>query len=158
MSRSVLAAGPPEKETTMKTGLWVLIGTLLALGLLAAGCSPRSETSATGNANEAMPAPGDAGMIEVGLKEFTITLTPDKAPAGNIMFHIKNEGKALHAITVKGQGIDKSSANLKGGETGVLQIDNMKAGAYEVTCPVGNHTDRGMVTKFTVTVPGIPAK
>lgn len=132
---------------------WIPLGVLLAAGLLLAGC--RQQAAAP--ANPSPPAPttmdrtGDTTMVMVSLKDFTITLTPNSAPAGSVMFHISNDGKALHSIRIEGSGIDKDSATVQAGEKTTLQVDNLKPGTYEIDCPVGNHEERGMKTTFTVT-------
>jgi len=129
------------------------LGALLVAGLLLAGC--RQQAAAP--ANPSPPAPmtmdstGDTAMVMVSLKDFTITLTPATAPAGNVMFHISNDGKALHAIRIEGNGLDKSSADVNAGEKTTLQVDGLKPGAYQIVCPVGNHEEKGMKTTFTVT-------
>ena len=134
---------------------WIPLGALLAAGLLLAGCRQQAAPEPANPSDSAPPttmtSTGDTTMVSVSLKDYTITLSPKEAPAGNVMFHITNDGKDLHAIRVEGKDLDKSSANVKAGEKTALQIDNMKPGTYEVDCPVGDHEDRGMKTTFTVT-------
>lgn len=139
------------------TILWMLVLASLALTSLT-GCPPRTAQNHIGQervpANkEQTPAVTDtanATTVKVNLTEMKITMQPDPAPAGNIVFTISNTGHRVHAIIIKGQGIDEHIPNLQPGERAILRIDNMRPGAYAVYCPVDNHAELGMRMTFKV--------
>jgi uncharacterized cupredoxin-like copper-binding protein len=136
----------------MKDALWKW-GWLLAAALLViilAGCPPRQ--TAQGPEDDRMAGTEERTTeVSVSLTEFAIKMEPDSAPSEDVVFNVRNEGNAGHAFEIEGQGIEEETRVLQPGESETLRVENMRAGSYEVYCPVGNHEDRGMKTTFTVT-------
>jgi len=88
--------------------------------------------------------------MKVTLSEYKIEM-PASLPPGPTTFNVTNTGSKKHNLEIKGQGTDeKLDSDLKQGETGTMQID-LKPGAYQALCPVGNHDHKGMKFEFTVT-------
>jgi uncharacterized cupredoxin-like copper-binding protein len=66
-------------------------------------------------------------------------------------FKVTNAGTFVHNFRIVGQGIKKQlDSNLQPGETNTMQVA-LKAGSYEVDCPVAGHADQGMKLDLTVT-------
>lgn len=127
---------PPTREwTSPMRQTTLLIRALiaaLAVSVTAGACSP------------------DENTVKVKLKEFAFEM-PAKLPAGPAVFVVENLGQADHNIKIEGQGIAAEfERDLAPGETGRLKVD-LKPGTYEVTCPVGRHTQLGMRLTLTVT-------
>ncbi|MHB9026065.1 MAG: cupredoxin domain-containing protein [Armatimonadota bacterium] len=128
-------------------GLIVLAG-LLAVGLT--GCPPRTAGRSQGD--------GSVGgtqerltQVAVEMTEFAFTITPERVPAGDVIFNVRNTGNTVHVFEIEGQGIERETPRMQPGERTTLQVENMRPGTYEVYCPVGNHEERGMRTTFIVT-------
>jgi len=97
------------------------------------------------------PAPTAGGtVVEVTLTEWRIDM-PVSVPAGMTTFKVTNAGTFVHNFRIIGQGIEKQfDSNLQPGETNTMQVE-LKAGSYEVDCPVAGHADQGMKLQLTVT-------
>lgn len=90
-----------------------------------------------------------AGAVQVSLREYAIDM-PHTLPAGPTTFAITNNGAVQHSFTIEGQGIEKElEQNLQPSEKATLQI-NLKAGSYDVYCPVDAHEGKGMKVQLTV--------
>lgn len=122
-----------------------LVGIVLLLLIAFFGCqAPKEGEQGTRSAG------ATERTVEVNLTEFKIDM-PATLPAGPTTFKVTNTGAAPHNFEIEGQGIEQELAtNLTGGQTGTLKVD-LKPGTYEIYCPVGDHKDKGMTTKLTVT-------
>ncbi len=87
--------------------------------------------------------------VKVDLTEWSINLSSSTVQAGLVRFALTNTGNAPHALAIAGNGVDRRSGNLSGGQSETLEVE-LKPGTYQIWCPVGNHKDRGMVAEFTV--------
>jgi uncharacterized cupredoxin-like copper-binding protein len=82
---------------------------------------------------------------EFELKPAEITL--DKP--GTYVFKAVNSGETVHALEVEGQGIEEETEEIEPGQSAELKV-KLKAGTYELYCPVGGHKEEGMEGKLTV--------
>lgn len=148
---------------------WVRLGILIALlggGALACeypGVAHPLAAQAGGGkplaaAREAPAKPKEAppqtsgnpeGEVPVGLKDFF--LDPDRlsVKAGKAAFSLKNLGRFTHDFRVEGQGIDERAPKVGVGHSLRWEI-TLKPGEYQISCPISNHADRGMVGVLTV--------
>ena len=95
------------------------------------------------------PAAGRSA-VSIVATEFKFTPANLDVKAGQATFKLRNDGAAPHALEVDGNGIEKSSQVIQGGQTTELKVA-LKPGRYEIYCPVGNHRDMGMEGTLTVT-------
>ena len=118
---------------------------LLALALALSVSTAAHATHAASAGNAA------ADTVSVTLTEWKVELSPEKVPAGDVVFSIRNQGKIPHGFEIEGGGIEKSVTNIPHGGTGMLRA-TLKGGSYEAYCPVGrgSHKMLGMVTSFEV--------
>jgi uncharacterized cupredoxin-like copper-binding protein len=92
--------------------------------------------------------------VKVTLSDFKIAMPMD-LKAGKTRFFIANTGKNEHNFELEGttgDGAgkeDKLMMNLDPGDSTHLDVD-LRAGTYNVYCPVANHADKGMKHKLTV--------
>jgi len=108
-----------------------------------AGESPTQNTSTEASNNERRTVP-------VAMDEFTYHM-PAVMPAGPVTFKIENDGQLKHNIRIQGQGIDETfEEDIDPGDTKTMDL-TLKPGTYDITCPVGNHTERGMKMELEVT-------
>ena len=132
------------------TGRWVLmsIATVAVLGTLLAACGGGSGGSA---------ATGQS--VAVTEKEWQITIGGTTLHAGNgdaqvkagsVTFNIKNDGTIQHAFEIQGQGITQKTSNINPGSTASLTV-TLKAGKYQVWCPIPGHKQAGMWGSLTAT-------
>lgn len=98
---------------------------------------------------EAGPAGPAKATIRIGLKDFK--LAPDKTvgKAGTITFHLVNEGRYTHDFRVEGEGVDEKAPKVGQGHEREWKID-LTPGAYRISCPISNHSKRGMTGTLVV--------
>ena len=89
----------------------------------------------------------EPAQVSAKLSEWTIQLSETTVPAGPVDFTITNTGSIPHGFEVEGHGIEKETALIKPGEKTTLTL-TLKAGDYEIYCPVGedSHKKLGMDT------------
>lgn len=96
---------------------------------------------------------GDAGAgdgLEIVLSDFAVEPSPGSLEPGTYTARVVNEGGTVHALKVDGPAGETESAELQPGESVDLELDLSEAGEYELTCPVGDHRDRGMEASLAV--------
>jgi plastocyanin len=123
----------------MKRNAMLATGSIV--GLLLAGVTAAAWSS----------PPGDPAKVTARLSEWTIQLSETMVPAGVTEFTIANAGSIPHGFEVEGPGIEKETALIQPGSKATLTLD-LKAGEYEIYCPVGgeSHKKLGMVTHLRV--------
>jgi len=116
----------------MRIALWALLG----LALLAPSCGGGDEESEpTGAARE---------TIEVVATDFAFEPAAIEVDEpGVYAFRLVNQGDSTHALEVEGEGAEAATADIGPGDSAELKIE-LKAGSYELYCPVGNHKELGM--------------
>jgi uncharacterized cupredoxin-like copper-binding protein len=151
----------------------LLIAAIASVGMT--GCSKKTEeevsttidsaTEKIGNAVDTLGAKidriGDDSadvanrqQVDVTLSDFKIGMPMNLKP-GQTRFNISNTGKTEHNFEIEGATgdadgkEDKLMANLDPGEKTHLDVD-LKAGTYNVYCPVDDHAKKGMKHKLTV--------
>jgi plastocyanin len=92
--------------------------------------------------------------VTVTEREFRITPSARTIPRGRVRFLVKNTGRYPHALAIRGAGLNKRTAVIKPGKSGVLVVD-LRSGSYALWCPVPGHAARGM--KATVHLAGAAA-
>ena len=154
----------------------IAVGLLAALALAAAGCAPNASTGASASAN----AGGGGTTVNVTVEEFSVTPESDSAPAGDVTFHVTNDGpKDIHEFVIvktdlapdalptaedgsfdeEGEGVEVID------EIEEIAVDesqdvtvNLEAGAYVLLCnrvetedgETESHYAMGMHAAFTV--------
>jgi uncharacterized cupredoxin-like copper-binding protein len=74
-------------------------------------------------------------------------ITLDKART--YVFKAVNTGGIIHSLEIEGNGIEEETPILDPGQSANLKV-NLKAGTYEIYCPVGGHAEQGMEGTITV--------
>jgi FtsP/CotA-like multicopper oxidase with cupredoxin domain len=116
--------------------LFALLAILLAFGALVVAGSAMS----TSEDAKAVAAVGGSGA-KVTLSEFKIDpAMVDVASGGSIA--VTNGGTVEHNLGVK--GTDLKTENLKGGESGTLDLSSLKQGNYTIYCEIPGHEAAGM--------------
>lgn len=89
--------------------------------------------------------------VRVTLSEWTVRLSVQAVAAGPVRFAVTNDGSIPHAFEIEGQGIERETRQILPGDSATLAL-TLRAGAYEVYCPVGqgSHKKLGMVTRLVV--------
>ena len=111
------------------------------------GAETRTEMETGGG--ETLPAGPPKALIRVALKDFK--LVPDKpvGKTGTITFQLVNEGRYTHDFRVEGEGVDEKAPKVGQGRDREWKID-LKPGAYRISCPISNHSKRGMTGTLVV--------
>ncbi|MFQ5593712.1 MAG: cupredoxin domain-containing protein [Anaerolineae bacterium] len=90
------------------------------------------------------------GAVEIELRDFEIVPSDLTVSAGDITFTLVNGGRYTHDFRIQGEGLDEKSPRVAAGRTGEWKI-TLEPGVYNISCPISNHADRGMVGTLTVT-------
>ncbi|MEU9123668.1 cupredoxin domain-containing protein [Streptomyces sp. NPDC048506] len=113
-------------------------------------------TAATACSSGSTPAPTQspsakpATTITVTMKEYSLALSPAQAAAGTVTFVVDNAGAVAHALAVAGPGVsDAHTSTVPPGGRARLTVP-LKAGSYELWCPIGKHRELGMDTHLQV--------
>lgn len=147
----------------------------LFLGILGGGCSrtgQNSETPDTGGTNAGNPPPAvpSAVVVNVTLKEWTITADKTAVPAGPVQFVVANHGTVVHemvvvktespasALGVVNGTVDEAAAGQVIGEVEEFSpgsatrsgVFSLQSGSYVLLCNVAGHYGHGMRLAFTV--------
>lgn len=161
----------------MRPRLVVACSVLLGAALLMGACGGGSSSSGGGgssNGGGGGGGGGGAGTIDTTEKDFSIGVSPSSAAAGNITFHVTNDGPSVHEFVVfasdlapdklpltkengvaivdeKGKGVKHIDEleDIKPGSPQDLSV-NLKAGNYVLICNLPTHYKLGMHTAFTV--------
>jgi uncharacterized cupredoxin-like copper-binding protein len=122
---------------------------LLFLGTFLAGCgaggSGSEDKAPSGAKEEAVLKTIEVKETEFKLKPAEITF--DKP--GTYVFKAVNSGDTVHALEVEGEGIEEETEEIEPGQSAELKV-KLKAGIYELYCPVDGHAEKGMEGKLTV--------
>ena len=121
---------------------------LLFLGTLAgcgAGGGGGEDKAPSGAKNEAVVKTIQVKETEFKLQPAEVTL--DKP--GTYVFKAVNSGDTVHALEVEGEGIEEETEEIEPGQSAELKV-KLKAGTYELYCPVDGHAEEGMEGKLTV--------
>jgi len=89
--------------------------------------------------------------VRVTLSEWTVRLSVQTIAAGPVRFAVTNDGSIPHAFEIEGPGIERETRQIPPGDSATLAL-TLRAGAYEVYCPVGagSHKKLGMVARLVV--------
>ena len=122
---------------------------LLFLGTFLAGCGAGGgggeDKAPSGAKNEAVVKTIQVKETEFKLQPAEVTL--DKP--GTYVFKAVNSGDTVHALEVEGEGIEEETEEIEPGQSAELKV-KLKAGTYEIYCPVDGHAEEGMEGKLTV--------
>jgi len=120
---------------------------LLFLGTFLAGCG-------AGGGEDKAPSGAKKGAVlkTIQVKETEFKLEPAKITLdkpGTYVFKAVNSGDTVHALEVEGEGIEEETEDIEPGQSAELKV-KLKAGTYEIYCPVDGHAEEGMEGKLTV--------
>ena len=89
--------------------------------------------------------------VRVTLSEWTVRLSVQAVAAGPVQFAVTNDGSIPHAFEIEGHGIERETRQIQPGDSATLAL-TLRAGTYEVYCPVGegSHKKLGMVARLVV--------
>ena len=88
--------------------------------------------------------------VEIELRDFEIVPSDLTLTAGNVTFTLVNAGRYTHDFRIEGEGLDEKSPRISAGRTDEWAVA-LAPGVYQLTCPISNHSDRGMIGTLTVT-------
>jgi plastocyanin len=91
-----------------------------------------------------------AHVARVTEVDYKIRLPATSVERGAYTFELKNEGKDVHNLAIKGPGVSEQTPTIGPGKTAKLEVD-LKPGTYELYCAVPGHKQLGMDVKLKVT-------
>jgi uncharacterized cupredoxin-like copper-binding protein len=119
-----------------------ILAATLAVVLVAAACGGSSSAKSSSSSN----------TVKVSEKEWSITVAGTqltkgqgnaKVSSGTVTFDVTNDGSVAHAFEITGNGVDQKTDTIQPGKSASLKVD-LKAGKYEVFCPISGHKQLGM--------------
>jgi manganese oxidase len=116
------------------------VGLALTAMLLGSAALANGGSGGTGSASAAVTVP-------ISLKEFAILPDHLMAPPGALSLKVSNTGSMDHDFQIAGLG---KLSTLKPGETRTLDLPNVAAGSYKITCTVPGHASSGMTGELMV--------
>jgi plastocyanin len=128
--------------------LLMFVSVMVALSL-PIGCAGRGGGEAGnggGGGDEAPSGAKDSVVKTIRIEETEFRLEPAEITLdkpGTYVFDAVNSGNTVHALEVEGQGIEEKTEEIQPGQSAQLRVD-LKAGTYELYCPVGGHKEEGM--------------
>jgi uncharacterized cupredoxin-like copper-binding protein len=95
----------------------------------------------------------EVATIGVGETEWKVELpssTAKSLTAGSYVFHVTNNGKVPHNLTVDGPGVEnEKTPTIAPGDSADLQLD-LETGSYDLYCSIPGHREQGMEAKLAV--------
>jgi manganese oxidase len=133
--------GRTERNTLGVLSAAVAIFALVIAGVAVAVSNNNVSEGSGGGGGASAPTP-----VAITLSEFAISPSHVEAPAGRIVFAVRNNGSLAHNFTVEGLG---ETLLLNAGESATLEVD-ASAGTYKMLCTVAGHEASGMVGELVV--------
>lgn len=121
----------------------LFVGMMLAVFFLA------RESEESGAAEHGSSVGTAAHVVEVTEVDYKIRLPETSVERGAYTFELKNEGKDMHNLAVKGPGVSAETPTIGPGKTAKLEAE-LKPGTYELYCSVPGHRGLGMSAKLEV--------
>jgi uncharacterized cupredoxin-like copper-binding protein len=146
---------PDEAKTTSRRYLAPAVG----LALLALGAGACAEAS------------GEGSAVQVSMKDYELTVSPDTAPAGTITLEASSDGPSVHEFEVfevtgdvdpgalpveddvaitDGLTLIDEVEDVVPGSTAELTLE-LEPGTYAIVCNLAGHYAKGMHATLTVT-------
>ena len=126
---------------------------LILVGVV--GCGAGGGSAGGGGGAEDAQAPSGAKesvLKTIRVKETEFALKPAEITLekpGTYLFKAVNSGGTVHALEVEDQGIEEETEEIQPGQSAELKV-KLKAGTYELYCPVDGHKEEGMEGKIIV--------
>ena len=87
--------------------------------------------------------------VQIELKDFELSPADILVSAGEVTFTLVNAGRYTHDFRIEGEGFDEKSPRVGVGRTSEWSV-TLAPGEYVITCPISNHSERGMIGTLTV--------
>jgi uncharacterized cupredoxin-like copper-binding protein len=133
-----------ERRASVLPRVAWFVAAMVALSV-AVGCAGGGGSNSPSGAKDSVLKTIRIEETEYSLKPADITLEKP----GIYAFKVVNAGGTTHALEVEGEGLQKYSKEIEPGRSTQLRLE-LKAGTYELTCPVDHHEEKGMVGKVIV--------
>jgi uncharacterized cupredoxin-like copper-binding protein len=142
-----------ESERSLRVAVAMAASALLLVACGGGGESaPPASTTSQPVTADASPTGSGGTSVTAALTEFRIELSQKAFDAGSCTFVAEEKGQAPHALSIEGPGVDAvSTPTIRPGAAAESLTVTLKAGTYELWCPVGSHRQQGM--ELTITVP-----
>ena len=99
----------------------------------------------------APPVAPPPSVLTARLSEWKVELGAARVSAGAVVIVATNAGTIPHSLEIEGRGLERRTHLIQAGATDTLRV-TLRAGSYEVYCPVGDdsHKHLGMLARLEV--------
>jgi uncharacterized cupredoxin-like copper-binding protein len=98
----------------------------------------------------AAPAATSSHQVTAGESEYKIVLSTSTVKPGTYRINAVNKGTIDHQLEITGPGVaGKKTGTISPGASAALTV-TLKAGSYDIFCPLPGHKALGMNTELTV--------
>jgi hypothetical protein len=153
VDEDAVATGPAGRRPADRTPhparrrigrIGVLLTAVAVAGLIAAGCGSTKSASTSPTTTGGTAGGASGTKITAALTEYHIALSSTTLTPGTYTFVATNSGQVVHALEITGPGLhNATTADLQPGQSADLTVA-LKAGTYDVFCPVPGHKALGM--------------
>jgi uncharacterized cupredoxin-like copper-binding protein len=140
--------------------LFLIVTGVLFAGMLTAvfvfgkepkeAAAAKEETSTSAATTPATTSAGTARVVDVTEVDYKIKLQASKLSPATYTFVLKNKGKDVHNLTIKGPNVPSAATpTIAGGKTAKVSA-GLEPGTSELYCSVPGHKQAGMDLKIKV--------
>lgn len=96
-----------------------------------------------------------ARTVEVGERDYKVTVSPRTLEAGVVRLVVRNTGKVPHVLAIGGPNVSKRTGLIRPGGRASVSV-SLSNGTYTLWCPLPGHAARGMRATLRVSGGAVP--
>jgi len=125
-----------DDKSFLSLGAFIFGGIALAFGGYALAVAPSDSAKSVQTAAE------PATVVDVSLKEFSMSPMMPTVPPGDVTLRVTNNGTIVHNFEIPARSL--TTGNLQPGESKTITLKNATEGDLDFICTIPAHADSGM--------------
>lgn len=138
----------PDRSTTEDRSSLSIFAVLLSVVAFLVATLGIVVVAAKDSGSSSTSVSTSSAPIAVTLSEFKIDPANMTASAGTIKLNVTNSGTQVHNLEIA--QLNKKTPDIAPGKSATLDLGDVPAGTYAVTCNIPGHADAGMKATLTV--------